>query len=113
MGAAELETLDLWAELGGTDHCYPTEDTASFLEQMSLISGGLISCSYELDSKVADPDYVRVEVDGVTLPYDEPDGWSLSDDNKTITIEGESCKIIQDGETHSINVAVECSMVVV
>ena len=113
MGAGDLANLNQWASLGGTEAAYPADDTQTLLDQMSAISGGLITCSYTLARSVVDPRYVRVRVDGETISFDDPNGWSLSDDKTTVTLEGESCALLQTGEGHTVDVAVECKIVVI
>ena len=113
MGAMALDTLNQWAALGGTQSAYAADDTTSLLEQMSAISGGLISCSYTLEQPVADPKFVRVRIDGESIPFAESNGWSLSEDDTTISLEGTSCDLLQDGGIHTIDVAVECTIVVI
>ena len=113
MGSMGLSTLNQWAELGGTNAAYAVDDSSSLLAEMSAISGGLISCSYTLEQPLKDPKYVRVQIDGESKPYNETDGWSLSDDNTALTLDGASCERLRDGSMHTINVAVECTIVII
>jgi hypothetical protein len=60
-----------------------------------------------------DPAYVRVSVDGVSLPHDAAGrGWRLEGD-RTVTLVGSDCEAVQDGEPHSIEVVVECTPVII
>ena len=113
MEEQELEAINTWASLGGTEEAYLADDADSLIDAMSSITVGLISCSYTQDEPIRDPLYVRVQVDGVTLPYDSPDGWALSEDKMTVIFQGESCEALRDGENHNIDVAIECKYVVV
>lgn len=113
MTASALESMNTWAELGGTEQVYLADNTESLLKQMETISNSLASCDFTLDSKIVDPEYVRVQVDGKTLPYDARNGWKLGADGSTIYLQQDACEALRDGDEHSVSVKVECTIVIV
>lgn len=66
-------------------------------------------CSYWMASwpQVGSPKYVRVMIDGKTVPLGQPEyGWKVADDNHGITLLGAACEAAQAGA--SIAITREC-----
>ncbi len=105
--------MNRWADVGGTGTHYPADNTQKLLEQMEAITGS-IPCEYVLDEAAPDPSYVRVEIDGLTIPYGDTDsGWTLESDDKTITLFSAACDVLRDGDPHEVAVTVECEVITV
>jgi von Willebrand factor type A domain len=104
--------LDRMAAAGGTgDTAHrPIEDQASLVDQFRKITDVAMTCDFVLAKKVTDKSHVKVLLDGKQLNVDRPNGWTLSGDGLTITIEGDSCAAIKT-EGHVLNVTVECDKV--
>lgn len=112
---AELATvLDEMAKRGGTGDTMhrSVEDEASLAKTLESIAGNTLSCRFTLDEAPKDPTFVRVEVDGAPVNYNDPNGWKLDTDGKTIVLQGTACQTIQNGiGTHVLNVVVACEPV--
>ena len=113
LSAGLTTVMNTWADEGGTGSHYPADDTDSLLAQMDTIAADLVPCEYTLEETVPDPTYVRVQIDLVSKPYDDPDGWTLGDDDLTITLHGASCDLLRDGDSHDLKITVECEAVII
>jgi hypothetical protein len=99
--------LTEYAQHGGTNNFYAVQDGPSLVAKFSEITGAVVECSYLLDKKPDDKNYVLVELDGKKLNLGDPNGWSIDDRN--VTIEGEACTTLRDGSRmHTLAVTVEC-----
>ncbi len=110
--------LDEWAAAGtvkGTPRSHiAADDTATLNTEMSKILQGLVPCDYELSKEVKDAQFVRVTIDDVDRPLgDEKDGWTLDADKKTIRLGSNVCDEIQGKGNHTVDVVVECKVVIV
>lgn len=55
---------------------------------------------------------MRVTVDGVDYPFDDPSGWYLEGQTTVSFPEGEQvCALLRDGQSHNIKIQVECEIV--
>jgi hypothetical protein len=105
--------MNLWAKKGGTSAYYPADDTTGLMAQMDSIASELIPCEYTVENEIADPELVLVKIDESGRPFNDPDGWTLGADKKTITLTGGSCDMLRDGGSHDLNITVECEKVVI
>lgn len=117
--AGWAHVLDRMAAAGATGRTthFPVGDQASLADALSEIGGTLSSCSYELESVPPNNHrYIRVTVDGVTIPHasvmNDGNGWILEGD-RTITLVGDACEALKDGEAHDINIVVECEPILI
>jgi len=101
--------LTEFAMHGGTKDYRPVQDEQSLLTEFEKITGEVVSCSYELDMVPPDPKTVLVKLDGKQLNLKQADGWSIK--GKTVTVEGKSCALLQDGKDHVLTVDVLCEVV--
>ena len=108
-GSAALDEMAVRGDTGDTAH-RSVSDGPSLVEELQRIAGTLVSCTFELDQAPGDPDYVRVEVDGVTYALD--DDWRLLDDTQ-VELGDAPCQLLRDGERHVLEITVECEPVVV
>lgn len=105
---------DNMAEAGGTVAHHPVSSGPELEEVLSEIIGQVAPCSFELDDAPrGGPTFVRVTVDGVDYAFDTADGWTLEGE-KTVALNetGAACALLRDGQTHSIQIQVECEPVV-
>jgi hypothetical protein len=104
-------TMNAMAMAGGTDKYFPVENKADLDAAFDKITKDVVRCEFELDEQPQDPSYVRVTIDGDTVPLDDPDGWSI--DVRKVTLTGGSCAKLKDGVTHLLAANVECAPVIV
>jgi hypothetical protein len=106
---ALAEALDRMATAGDTgDMAHrPIEDQESLVREFDRIAGGAVTCDYLLLNEV-DPAFVRVELDGETLSFDDPNGWRLRQDARTVSLQGTACDKLRTGDDHTFAVTVEC-----
>jgi len=102
-----LDRMAVAGDTGDTAH-RPINDQASLAKEFEQIAGGATSCDYLLDNVQQDPKFVRVELDGQTLNYDDPNGWRLRQDNRTVSLQGSACDTLRSGVDHEFRVTVEC-----
>jgi hypothetical protein len=110
---ATLKTaLDRMAQAGGTgDKAHrAVESQQTLVDQLRKITDLAITCDFTLDGAVRDASYVLVKLDGKQLNLGDDDGWTLSKDHTSVTVQGPSCDTLkQDG--HRLTVSVECEQV--
>jgi Mg-chelatase subunit ChlD len=100
------EQLDKMAAAGGTGQ--KTHRSVDSGDDLAIVfqelAGRAASCSYSLAQKV-DPEYVLVSVAGKTRRYNNTeDGWTMSDDGKTVSLTGAACDAAQKGGAFTVNV---------
>lgn len=78
------------------------------------IVGGALSCVIELRGRV-EPDMAcsgRVELNGVELPCDDPNGWEVVDESH-IELRGEACERLQNGMAAELKATFPCDIVLI
>ncbi|MCB9621474.1 MAG: VWA domain-containing protein [Sandaracinus sp.] len=78
------------------------------------IVGGALSCVVELRGRI-EPGMAcsgRVELNGVALPCDDPDGWEALDES-TIELRGEACDRLQNGAGAELKATFPCDIVLI
>jgi hypothetical protein len=105
-------SLDRMAVAGGTgDKMHrPIEDQATLVSEFRKITEVALTCEFVLEKAVTDKKFVKVQLDGKQLNVDQPNGWSLSGDRMTVTLQGNACSAIK-AAGHTLNVTVECAEV--
>jgi hypothetical protein len=103
------DALDRMARAGGTGDSKhrPVGDESSLVATFQEITGNVLSCDFVLDEPVADKSYVKVLFDGRQLNVDDANGWALSGDGQTVSLQGRSCASAKQ-EGHTISVSVQC-----
>jgi hypothetical protein len=107
------ENLDMMAAAGNTGETkHRSVSSGADLEQtFAELAGKAVSCSFSLEKPAKDPSFVLVEVDDKQVNLDDPNGWVISEDGKTITVQGAACEALQDGGEHKLDVRVLCEVV--
>lgn len=101
-----------WAVAGGgSDKYVNVTNQQSLTTALTSIANAIVSCEYELDVTPSNPSYVRVQIDGKSLKFGDPNGWTLS--TRHLTLQGTACSSLRDGQPHDLNVQVECDPVVI
>jgi hypothetical protein len=105
--------LDMMAAVGNTgETTHRSVNSGADLEAtFAELAGKAVSCSFALEEAPKDASYVLVQVDDQQLNLDDPNGWTLSEDGKTITVQGSACDTLQDGGEHKLDVQVLCVVV--
>lgn len=108
-GAAE--TMNGFAQRGGTERYYPVESGEQLAAELRRISGDVITCAYELEREPGDPRKLLVTVDGAQRNLDPPDGngWTLQ--GKTVRLVGAACGLLKDGGRHQVLIREVCDVV--
>jgi Mg-chelatase subunit ChlD len=108
------QAMDRMAAAGGTgmkEHI-AVENEQTLVAALEDITGRAISCTFVLEERPDDPTYVSVQVDGKPVFYNQPNGWTLSDDGKQVLIQGAPCDVLRSPGDHTLVVDVECQAVV-
>jgi hypothetical protein len=108
--AAALDQMAAAGNTGDTQH-RPVEDRDSLVQEFEEIAGVAVSCEFVLDEAVEDASRVLVTLDGEKLTINEPDGWTISADNRKVTVQGSACATLQAGGDHKLLVQVKCEVV--
>jgi hypothetical protein len=90
---------------------YLASDAASMKAAFDAIIYGVRSCTFKLNAKVVDPTKGIVTVDGAKVPYNDPNGWTLSADGTEVTLNGSACEKVKSGD-HSISAQFACGAAV-
>jgi hypothetical protein len=118
--AAEFrEVLDRMAIAGATGRTahIPVRDRATLETAMREIGGSVVSCEYELSEPPGDVRYVRVTIDGETIPHESVAAgaeatWRL-DGDRTVVLVGAACERLRDGAHHALEIRRECTPVLI
>lgn len=108
---ARQDLMHQLAMAGGTNMYFPVENQASIVEAFRAITKDVVSCEFELGMAPPDPTFVRIEIDNQTIPYNSPDGWTLTNGTH-VTLQGAACSGLKDGRVHNLNAQIECNPVV-
>ena len=98
-----------FAQHGGTDKYYPVEDQASLVTELTRVAGELVPCEFSLKEDIADPSYVRVEIDGKTYSYGTD--WTVDGSKIVLDPMGGACPKLRDAKLHNVKVTRECDPV--
>jgi hypothetical protein len=88
---------------------YPvdTADQAAFTAALSAVAAKITAtCALNLSQPPPDPSQVNVYLDGVVVPANPTNGWTLS--GSTITLEGTTCQSVLDGDALDVRVVAGC-----
>jgi hypothetical protein len=114
VGAEAATVLDRAAAAGGTMRSthIRVANQNELSQALAEITGEVVSCAYDLGTAPDDPAYVRVTIDGRTIPYmDSTGGWVLAG-STTVTLIGSACDRLRDGMTHAVTIVRECEPVI-
>lgn len=104
---ALADTLDEFAQHGGTDKHFAVMDEASLVAEFTNIVGRLIPCEYALESQVDDPALLRVTIDGTT--YEQGTDWNIVDDKLVLHEQAAACTTLRDAQPHRLKITSECA----
>lgn len=110
--------LDQMATAGGTASAgtpayFRVDDSAEaqLLATLRKVLAKIVAtCSFSLKTTPPDPGLVNVYLDDVVEPKDPLDGWTL--DGKTVTLVGDACTRVMNGDVLGVRVIAGCPSVV-
>ena len=110
--------LDQLAVAGGTARAgtpsyyrVDSTDTAAFASSITKVAAKITAtCTFPLTSNPVEPGRVNVYLDGVVLPQDPVDGWTLT--SGTVTLVGAACDRVLSGAVLNVRVIEGCPTVV-
>lgn len=111
-GGAEEAKLVEMAAAGGTSPFTRAVNTQQLLDVLRDISEDVISCSYSLDELPEDPNKIWVEVNGVPIVRNDPNGFNYDASNNTLTLEGDSCDTLKStapGAATPLKISLGCA----
>jgi len=85
---------------GGADaDFYVANDNASLVAAFNAIVAGLRPCTFPLEDPLPASlaPACSLTVNETAIPYDDPDGWAVRDDEITLELQGAACDAIQEG----------------
>jgi hypothetical protein len=103
--------MNMLAQAGGTNMYYPVENQASIVDAFRMITKDVVRCEFELGMAPPNVTFVRIEIDNKTIPYNTPDGWTLTNGTH-VTLQGAACGGLKDGKVHNLNAQIECNPVI-
>ncbi len=109
--------LDQMALAGGTArpptpyyYAVDTADTAAFTATLSTVAAKITAaCVLTLSAPPPDPNDVNVYLDGVVVPADPTNGWTIS--GATITLQGTTCASVLAGDALDLRIVAGCPTV--
>jgi len=109
--------LDRMAEAGGTSrasepyyYAVDTTDEAALATALNAVAAKITgTCSLQLKTPPPDPGDVNLYLDGVVVPQDATNGWTLS--GETITLLGTTCADVLSGNAINIRIVAGCPTV--
>ncbi|HEX6245600.1 MAG TPA: vWA domain-containing protein [Polyangiales bacterium] len=112
--ATRQAIMNEMATLGGTMKYHPAESGEQIIAAFRQITKDVIKCTFDLrpsqGQQMIDPRFVRVQIDGKSVPLNGEHGWVIQ--GNTITLQGGACSTLKDGRGHTLNAQVECTEVV-
>jgi hypothetical protein len=105
-----LDAMAVAGDTGDTEH-HEIENEVELVEAFTAIAGKAVSCDFTLSAAPNDPSYVLVKVGGEQLNYGDPNGWILSDDKLTLTLQGDACGKLPKVAGSHVSVKVQCTVV--
>jgi hypothetical protein len=117
--ATAAQLLDDIAAAGGTSTYYSPADPTALEDKLATIASGTVDqCTITLSPPPQDPSLVHLVVtdaqnpNGVEIPrVDAGDGWSLSADGTTATLDGSVCTTAMNGGYTSIQFVYGCASI--
>lgn len=86
------------------NRAYRAFNAGELSSALNVIINGVRDCVFDLNGEVepGSEHLGTVELDGVAIPYDDPDGWHLSTPSQVV-VEGAGCEAIQTGRAIDID----------
>jgi von Willebrand factor type A domain. len=101
--------LDNFAQAGGTGTYFPATSPDALTAALTSIVKDVASCVFTMAAVPPDPTNLGVYLDKTTkVPLDPSDGYSLSADSLTVTLNGSYCAGLKDGTYQVVQVYFGC-----
>ena len=115
--APYADVLDRLAQSGGTarpqkPYYYRVDSasTADFTSALKKVAAQILAtCTFTLKTG-AKADEVNVYLDGTVVPQNDQNGWTVSD--KTVTLTGETCRRVLEGDVLDVRIVSGCPTVI-
>jgi hypothetical protein len=94
---------------------YRAGDDAGLRDTLQAIIGGELSCVVTLEGMIQDLEEActgRVELNGLTIPCDDPDGWRAVDETH-IELQGEACDRLQSTPDATLEATFPCEVILI
>jgi hypothetical protein len=109
-------SLDAFAVAGkepraGTTKYYAVTSSTELTDTLRGITRALVkTCELELQKPPPVPDEVNVEIDGVAIPQDGPDGWDLdmTADPPLVRLKGATCSAVESTGAEEVRIVYGC-----
>lgn len=99
------------ARAGATAY-YGVADAEALVETVSAIGLQVsLSCIIELTEPPPDRELVNLFFDGELVPADDTHGWTWTDE-RTVTVVGDSCRLMEAGDVLQADVVAGCPVVI-
>ncbi|MFT3926406.1 MAG: VWA domain-containing protein [Myxococcales bacterium] len=102
-----MDMMAAAGDTGSTEHI-AVENQQSLQQALEGILGKATSCAVRLDKAPNSRSYVAVTLDQTTLKLDDPNGFSLSMDGRTVTVLGKACEDLAASSQRTVRVKVAC-----
>ncbi len=101
------------AETPGTAPYFTAANEAELKTALSGLLNSVVSCTYDMDAKVVgNPALGTVKINGVEVPYNDPNGWKLEDNQVQVTLQGTACDTFKSTPNAELFVSFPCKVAV-
>ena len=110
----DMANAGLGAGAGGTAPYWVAGDDRGLRDALSEIVGGVLSCDITLNGSIdlADACTGTVELNGVALPCDDPNGWEAVDATH-IRLLGTACDMLTGDSGATLTASFPCDVVII
>jgi Mg-chelatase subunit ChlD len=116
---SKFAILNQMAQLGGTsrsdnpvgDKFYPANSEAELTAALAAVTGQVVSCVFEFDSKPPDETNIAVKVNGEKIAQDpnKAEGWEYtSDQYMGVELFGTACQQVKDATENKVDIIFGC-----
>lgn len=101
------------AETPGTAPYYTAANATELETALKGLLNSVVSCTYDMNATVVgDASLGTVLLNGVAVPYNDPNGWKLEDSKVQITLQGTSCDNFKAMAGSTLAVSFPCKVAV-
>jgi len=101
------------AETPGTAPFYTAASAAELETAIKGLLNSVVSCTYDMNATVVGNAALgTVQVNGMDVPYNDPNGWKLEDNKVQITLQGTACDNFKAMPGAELKVSFPCKVAV-
>jgi hypothetical protein len=98
---------------GGTAPYFTAANEAELKTALSGLLNSVASCTYDMNATVVgNPALGTVKINGVDVPYNDPNGWKLEDNKVQVTLQGTACDTFKSMPGAKLLVSFPCKVAV-